>query len=87
MHVGATLEAHQKASELVQPGQRALDRPANPPEARSMGRLAAGDYRADAALTQLGAVGVVVIAAVSHEDPRAPARATWASPDRPYGVD
>ena len=87
MDLGPALEAHQQTSELMQPGDGALDGPADLPEARSVGRSAASDHGADTASTQLGAVGVVVIAAVGNEHPRAPARAAGAPRDRRHGVD
>jgi hypothetical protein len=68
VHVRPPLEAHQQAAELVQPGEAALDRPAHAPQARAVGRLAAGDLGPDAALAKLAAMGVVVIAAVGHQD-------------------
>ena len=87
MDVGSTLEAHQQAAELVQPGEAALDRPAHPPEARAVGGLAPCDLGPDAAPAQLTAVGVVVVTAVGDEHSRAPSRAADLSPDRRHGVD
>lgn len=86
MHVGPSLEAHQQAAELVQPGEAALDRPANAPEPRAVGGLAAGDHRADAALARLVAVDVVVVAAVGHQDAGPAAGTPHPACDRRHGV-
>jgi hypothetical protein len=51
-----------------------------------VGRLAAGDLGPDAAPAQLGAVGVMVIAAVGDQRPRAPGRAADLAGDARHGV-
>jgi hypothetical protein len=86
VHVGSSLEAHQEAPELVQPGQAALDRPAEAPEPRAVGGAPAGDSRPDAAPAKLAAVAVVVIAAVGHEHPWASARTPHLAAERRHRV-
>ena len=86
MHLGSPLDAHQQAAELVQPGEAALHRPADAPEPGAVRGRAAGDLGPDAATAQLAAVGVVVVAAVGHEDLGAPARAAHLAGDRRHRV-
>ena len=72
MDLVAAVVADEQPLELVQPGEGALDDPADTAQAGAMGGLAAGDLRADAASAQLAPVLVVVVAAVGG-DPFPPA--------------
>ena len=74
MDVGAAVVADEQAFELVEPGEGALDDPAVAAEAGAVLGLAAGDLRCDAALAELAAVTVVVVAAVGDDAIGPPAR-------------
>lgn len=65
--VGAALVADEQSFELVEPGEGAFDDPAVAAEAGAVPGLAAGDLRGDAALAQLAAVAVGVVAAVGGQ--------------------
>ena len=80
MDVGAVLVAGAQPFEGVQPGEAALDHPAAAAQPRAVGDAAAGDPRRDAALAELAAVGVVVVAAVGEQLPWAPGGAGRAGP-------
>jgi len=71
----------------VQVREGPLDDPALTTEPRSVCVAAAGDLRLDAALPQLAAVLVVVIAAVGDQPLGALARAARLAADRPDAVD
>jgi hypothetical protein len=64
--VGAAVVADEQPLELVEPGEGAFDDPAVAAEAGAVGGLAAGDLWCDAALAELTAVFVVVVAAVGR---------------------
>jgi hypothetical protein len=85
--VSAAFVAGPEPLEGVQPGEAALDYPALAAQARAMGDPAAGDPRGDAALAELSAVDVVVIAAVGEQLPRSPARPPASTADRWDGLD
>lgn len=63
----AAVVADEQPLEVVQPGEGALDNPADAAEAGAMLGLAAGDLGADAQASQLAPVLVVVVAAVSGD--------------------
>lgn len=65
MDVGAAVEADEQASELVQPGEAALDYPAVATQAAAVFGAAAGDDWFDAELPDQAAVLVVVIATIA----------------------
>jgi hypothetical protein len=60
--------------ELVQPGEGALDYPARVAEARAVFGLATSDQRLDTERSQLAAVEVMVVAAISDQLLRPPLR-------------
>ena len=63
----AAVVADEQPFEVVQPGEGALDDPADGAEARAVRGLAAGDDGRDAPLTDEPAVLVVVVTAVGHD--------------------
>jgi hypothetical protein len=65
--VGLPFPAHPETSEAVQPGERALYRPAVDTQSAAVGCAAAGDDGQDSAGTNLVAVDAVVVAAVGKE--------------------
>ena len=67
MDVSAAVVADEQPFELVEPGEGALDDPAVAAEPRAVLGLAARDLRCDAALAELAAATVVVVAAVGAE--------------------
>src|SRR3954464_1948551 len=87
MDVGAALVASAESLEGVQPGEAALDHPALLAQPGAVRDAAAGDPRRDAALAQLAAVDVVVVAAIGEQLPRAAARPATSPADRRHGVD
>lgn len=80
--VGAAFVSSPQSFEHVQPGEPALDHPANFPEPGAVCDAAAGDQRPDAAFTQAASVWVGVVAAVTVDLTWAPARPATSSPDR-----
>ncbi len=87
MDVGAALVAGAEPFEGVQPGEAALDHPALLAQAGAVGDAAAGNARRDAALAELTAVDVVVVAAVGEQLARSAAGSSAAAADRRDGVD
>jgi hypothetical protein len=86
MDVGAILPAHGEPFERVQPGEGALDHPADRAQAGAVGDAAAGDDRPDATLFDQPPVFVVVVAAVGDHAVRPPARPAGLAPHRWDGV-
>src|SRR5512144_2988544 len=80
---GVAFIARAQAAQVVQPGECALDDPARAAHARAMFAAAPGDHRLDAALAQLAAVLVVVIAAIGEHSFGALTRPTDLAADRP----
>jgi hypothetical protein len=72
---------------VVQPGEGALDDPADTPETRAVFGLAAGDLGLDPAPAQLAPVLVVVVAAVGGDPVRATARPADLSAHRRHALD
>jgi len=74
--------ADEQSFEVVEPGEGALDDPAQAAQSGAVRGLAAGDQRGDAAFADEAAVLVVVVAAVGHDPlgplPRATAAAVHA---------
>lgn len=64
--VGASFVADAESSVLVEPGQSALDDPALPAKTGAAWRASGGDERGDAALDQLLARSLVLVAAVAE---------------------
>ena len=67
MELGPSLEANEQSSELVQPGEGALDDPAIATQAGSVRSLATGDLWSDAAPPELAAMALGVIATIGEE--------------------
>ena len=67
MNLGAAVVADEQPFEVVQPGEGALDDPAEATEAGAVLALAAGDLGRDPALAQQPPVLVVVVAAVGDD--------------------
>ena len=67
MDLGAAFVADEQAAELVQPGEGALNDPAEPAESGAVLGPAARDHRFDPSLSELPAVAVVVVAAIADE--------------------
>ena len=70
----AAVVADEQPFEVVQPGEGALDDPADAAEAGAVLGLTTGDLGADAASTEFTPVLVVVVAAVGGDAIRAPTR-------------
>src|ERR671938_424838 len=87
MNVGPALIADAQPLERVQPGEAALDHPALLAQPGAVGDAAAGDPRGDAALAELAAVGVVVVAAVGEQLARSAAGPAASPADRRDSVD
>ena len=71
--VAAAVVADEQSFELVQPGEGALDDPAVAAEPGAVAAVAARDLRRDAALAELAAATVVVVAAVGADTIGSPA--------------
>lgn len=67
MDVAAAVVADEQSFELVEPRKGALDDPAVAAEPRAVLGLAARDLRCDAALAELAAAAVVVVATVGAD--------------------
>jgi hypothetical protein len=85
--VGAAVVADEQAAEVVQPGEDALDDPAEAAKAGAVACPAARDLRLDATLPELAAVGVVVVAAVRDQTLRAPTRPAHPPANAWHSVD
>ena len=78
----AAVVADEQSFEVMQPGEGALDDPADGSEPGAVRGLAAGDHRCDAALADEPAVLVVVVATVGHDLLGTP---TGSADRTPYG--
>ena len=87
MDLGSAVVADEEPLELVQPGEGALNDPADAPESGAVAALAACDLRADAAASELAAVLVVVVAAVGGNTIRTPAWPADLATNRRHTVD
>lgn len=87
MDLCAALVADEQSFEVVQPGEGALDDPADAAEPGAMLGLAASDLGADPAPTELAAVLVMVVAAVGGDSIRTPARSADLSAHRRDALD
>jgi len=85
--VGAAFVAGPESFELVEPGEGALDDPADAAEPGAMLALAARDLRRDPALAELAAVGGVVVAAIGGEAFGPTARSAGAAADWRHTVE
>jgi hypothetical protein len=70
--LGAAVVAHEQALELVQPGEGALDDPADTTEPGAVVGPAAPDLGRDPTAAQLAPVRGVVVAAIGGKTPRPP---------------
>ena len=82
MDVASAVVADEESFELVEPGEGALDDPADTAEAGAVFGLAAGDPGLDAAGAELPPVLVVVVAAVGGDPVGSAARSADASAHR-----
>ena len=80
--VGSAFPADAQASEAVQPGEGALDHPPVGAQSGAVTGAAAGDGRHDAAVADLVAVDVMVVAAVREQRVGPAAGAADPPPDR-----
>lgn len=87
MEIGSALVAGAEPSELVQPGEGALNDPAHLAQAGTVGDAASGDQRLDAPIPQQAAVLVEVVASVGIQTPGLAARTSAQTPDRRDGVE
>ena len=87
MDVVAAVVADEESFELVEPGEGAFDDPAVAAEAGAVFGLAAGNFRPDPTLSELAAVLVVVVAAVSGYPVGTSARPADLAADRRYPLD
>ena len=71
----------------MQPGQRALDDPAGPPQAAPVRSSALGQLRRDAAERQLVPMGLGIVAAVALHQGRLAGRTTDPAPQGGHGID
>ena len=67
MDLAAAVVADEEPFEVVEPGEGALDDPADTTETGAVSALAAGDLRPDSTSAQLAPVLVVVVAAVGND--------------------
>lgn len=74
MDLGAAVVADEEPLVFVEPGEGALDDPADLAQARAVRGFAAGDLRDDPAVAQLATVTVGVVAAVGGDPIGSPAR-------------
>ena len=87
MDLCASVVADEQPLELVQPGEGAFDDPAVAAEAGAVLGLAACDLRGDAAATELAAVFVVVVTAVSAHPVGPPTRPADLAAHRRHTID
>lgn len=76
MDIGAALESRAQPAHLVKPRERALYHPTLLSQTRTVWRTASGDTRADATCPQPAPVPLGVVASVSQQSLRTPARAS-----------
>ncbi|GAA2450080.1 hypothetical protein GCM10010421_48090 [Streptomyces glaucus] len=81
MGVGAAFVAGAEPFELVQPGERALDHPADLARSGAVGDALSGDHGVDATFPQQAAVPVEVVAPVGVQAPGFAARVFPSSPN------
>lgn len=86
MDVGADLPADPQPAEVVQQGEGLLHHPALCAQTGAVFGAAAGDQRANAEGTNLPAVLVVVVAAITWDDLGAPTRAAALAAHRRDGL-
>ena len=87
MDVVAAVVADEQSFELVQPGEGALDDPAVAAQAGAVPGLASCDLWGDAAVAELAATAVVVIAAISADTIGSAARTADLAADGRDAVD
>jgi hypothetical protein len=82
VEVGASFVADAESFELVEPGERALNHPADLAEPGAVGDSASGDHRFDTALPQQPTVLVEVVAPVGVQAPGLAPGPSSQAPDR-----
>ena len=87
MDLVAAVVADEQSFVVVEPGEGALDDPADLAEAGAVLGLAAGDHRGDAPLADETAVLVVVVAAVSDDLVGSASRSADGAAYRRHGVE
>ncbi len=87
MDLVAAVVADEQPFELVEPGEGALDDPANAAETRAVLALAARDLGTDAAPTEFTPVLVVVVATVGDNQVRSFARPADLAANRRHPLD
>src|SRR5215467_6170575 len=87
VHVVASVVTDEQPLVVVQPGEGALDDPADTTETGAVSALAAGDLRPDSTSAQLAPVLVVVVAAVGGDTLRAAARSADRAAHGRHSVD
>jgi hypothetical protein len=85
--VGSAVVADEQAAVLVEPGEGALDHPAEAAEAGAVFGLAARDHRFDPSQSELATMGSGVVAAIADELVGAAARAADPAADVRHAVD
>lgn len=80
MEIGTAFVAGAEPLELVEPGEGALDHPADLAQSGAVGDAPSGDHGFDAAFPQQAAVLVEVVAPVAVQTP---GFAAWPSPSSP----
>lgn len=86
MEIGSSFMADAESFELVQPGEGALNHPANLAQSGTMDDAASGDHGLDTALPEQAAVLVEVVASVGVQPPGPAAGSSTQTPDRRYCV-
>jgi len=87
MNLRKTFESKAKASELVQPSDRAFDYPAGLAEAAAVFGESPSDLTANSALCQQPAQGIGVVAAISLNEPGLTDRGSAPAGNRGHGVE
>ncbi len=87
MDLGAAVEADEQSLEVVQPGEGALDDPADAAEPRAVACVATRDLGPDPPLAQLAPLRPVVVGPVGGQALGPLARATDATADRGHRVE
>jgi hypothetical protein len=87
VNVGAAFVADEQSFELVQPGEGALDHPAEAPDARAVPGLATGDLGRDPTRAQLATLRSVVVRAVGCDPIWPSTRATDQATYRRDAID
>ena len=87
MNAGSPLVAHRQPSKSMQPGEGTFDHPACAAEAAAVRRAAFGELRCDAAVTELIAMRLRIVASVALDESRFADGPTGAAAERRHGID